>query len=266
MLLVIPGSFVEVCPQLFHSHRVSCSSVASNGLTGNEIPDEIKWLTKLDTFHLYFNEGIKATGLPRALKSMPNLKSIGLQYCDISGVIPEWIGDLTQLTSLGLGNNNLQGQVPSSIQKLNRLKLLALDGNTGLTGNINDLLGTMSNLQFLYLNDNAFGGEIDMDGLMKKWPKMLELDLSKNMLGGHIPASLMNHPNLMVVDLHQNLFDGLFPEDIFENNHLEFLDIHGNLIGGSIADRLGFVKNLKHLDVSINHLEGTIPDTLGMLV
>jgi Leucine-rich repeat (LRR) protein len=245
---------------------LSYSSIAFNGLTGNEIPDEIKWLTKLDTFHIYFNAGIKASGLPRAFKSMPNLKSIGLQYCDISGVIPEWIGDLTQLTSLGLGNNNLQGQVPSSIQKLNQLKLLALDGNAGLTGNINDLFGTMSNLQFLYLDDNAFGDEIDMDVLMKKWPQILELDLSKNMLGGSIPASLMNHPKLMVADLHENLFDGPFPEDIFENNNLEFLDVHANLISGSIADRLGFVKNLKHLDLSINRLEGTIPDTLGMLV
>jgi Leucine-rich repeat (LRR) protein len=245
---------------------LSCSSPASNGLQGNEIPDEIKWLTKLDTFHLYFNKGIKATRLPRAFESMPNLKSIGLQYCDISGLIPEWIGDLTQLTSLGLGNNNLQGQVPSSIQKLNQLKLLALDGNTGLTGNIGDLFGTMSNLKFLYLNDNAFDGEGEIDGLMTKWPEILELDLSKNLIGGRVPASLINHPKLVVADLHQNLFDGPFPDDGIENNNLQFLDLHANLISGPISDRLGFIKNLKHLDVSYNRLEGTIPDILGMLV
>jgi hypothetical protein len=174
---------------------------------------------------------------------MPNLTSVGMQYCGISGAIPEWIGDLTQLTSLGLGNNNLQGRVPSSIQQLNQLKLLALDGNAGLTGNINNLFGTMSDLQFLYLNDNAFDGEID--GLINKWPQMMELDLSENMLDGRIPASLFNHPKLMVADLHQNIFDGPFPDEIFENNHLEFLDVHANLISGSIADRLGFVKNLR---------------------
>jgi Leucine-rich repeat (LRR) protein len=152
-----------------------------------------------------------------------------------------------------LGNNQFGGQLPDSFKKLTNLRLLGLDNNNQLKGNINDLLGNMRQVEYLYLEDNFFDGELD--GLIDRWP----------ILDGKMPNALMNHPTLMVADLHRNVFGHQFPDDIFENTKLEFLALHNNIISGTIPDRVAFLSNLKHLDLSLNKLTGTIPDTVGTL-
>ena len=63
------------------------------------------------------------------------LKFIILNYNNLSGSIPDDIGDLVNVTHLRLDNNNLTGEIPPSI-------------------------GDMINMEYLYLRNNNLSGEI----------------------------------------------------------------------------------------------------------
>jgi Leucine-rich repeat (LRR) protein len=127
------------------------------------------------------------------------------------------------------------------------------------------LFSKMRHLQFLYLEKNSFTGELD-DTLIENWPKLMEIDVSGNMIGhSHFPISLLKHKTLIVADVSSNFFSGSFPDDIFENTQLQFLAIHNNNIAGTIPDRIGFLKHLSHFDASFNQITGTLPDTIGMM-
>eukprot|EP00339_Tiarina_fusa_P013177 CAMPEP_0117033354 /NCGR_PEP_ID=MMETSP0472-20121206/23839_1 /TAXON_ID=693140 ORGANISM="Tiarina fusus, Strain LIS" /NCGR_SAMPLE_ID=MMETSP0472 /ASSEMBLY_ACC=CAM_ASM_000603 /LENGTH=709 /DNA_ID=CAMNT_0004742249 /DNA_START=63 /DNA_END=2192 /DNA_ORIENTATION=+ len=238
---------------------VTALQLSQNNLQGRHIPNEINSLTHLETLHLYFNT---INGEFPVVREMKNLKSIALMQTGLVGTIPEWIGEMSQLTTLALGNNQLHGMVPSSISNLRNLKILGLDDNSGLTGNINRFKG-LSALEALYLEDNAFTGQLPSGGNI--WPKLVELDVSNNIIDESVPSSLLNHKELVVLDLHKNRLTGTFPDDIFENTNLKVLALHENAIGGTLPDRLPFLKNLEHFDLSFNALTGTIPDDVSQL-
>jgi Leucine-rich repeat (LRR) protein len=233
-------------------------NLSQNNLVGRSIPNEIKALEHLETFHLYFNS-LNAE-LPEAFRHMKKLKSIGLMQTGLEGTIPSWIGEMGQLTTLALGNNNFRGEVPQSISELTQMRILGLDDNGALSGNLN-LFKRMYNLEALYLENNAFTGELAGGN----WPNLVELDASNNMIDRTVPASIINDGNLAVLDMHKNMMSGVFPDDIFENTNLRVLAFHENALEGTIPDRLPFLKNLQHLDFSKNRLSGTIPDDVAEL-
>jgi Leucine-rich repeat (LRR) protein len=235
-------------------------NLSQNNLQGRSIPDEIKVLEHVETFHIYFNT--ISGEIPEGFRHMKKLKSIGLMQTGLTGTIPSWIGEMGQLTTLALGNNNFHGEVPQSISGLTQMRILGLDDNGALSGNIK-LFKRMYNLEALYLENNAFTGELPAD--KKTWPNLVELDASNNMIDNTVPAAIINHGKLAVLDMHKNLMSGVFPDDIFENTNLRVLALHENALEGTIPDRLPFLKNLQHLDFSRNKLTGTIPDDVSEL-
>ena len=53
--------------------------------------------------------------IPELLGQLMGLQILGLNVNQLSGTIPEWLGQLTGLQVLGLGENQLSGTIPSSI-------------------------------------------------------------------------------------------------------------------------------------------------------
>ncbi|HTT94359.1 MAG TPA: leucine-rich repeat domain-containing protein [Solirubrobacterales bacterium] len=78
---------------------------------------------------------------------------------NLSGEIPESLGDLTSLESLYLDRNQLSGPVPASLGRLESLTELSLDYNR-LTGEIPASLGDLTKLELLWLSGNRLTGPI----------------------------------------------------------------------------------------------------------
>ncbi|GAU40113.1 hypothetical protein TSUD_389630 [Trifolium subterraneum] len=82
---------------------------------------------------------------------------------NITGKIPEELGNLTNLVSLDLYLNNLSGNIPTTLGNLQKLRFLRLNNNT-LTGHIPVLLTNVSSLQVLDLSNNNLEGNVPVNG------------------------------------------------------------------------------------------------------
>lgn len=82
---------------------------------------------------------------------------------NISGRIPEELGNLTNLVSLDLYLNNLTGPIPNTLSKLGKLRFLRLNNNS-LSGTIPVSLTNVSSLQVLDLSNNNLTGDIPVNG------------------------------------------------------------------------------------------------------
>lgn len=85
------------------------------------------------------------------------LEMIQFHVNQISGTIPEDIGNLSRLQWLILSSNRISGTIPSSLAKL-KIQNLVLAGNL-LSGTIPKEVGAM-NLTNVYLSSNHLSGTI----------------------------------------------------------------------------------------------------------
>ena len=85
--------------------------------------------------------------------------SLELADNQLTGPIPEALGNLNSLQYLSLYSNDLMGSIPETLGQLNNLQSLWLSGNQ-LTGSIPETLGQLNSLQDLNLANNQLIGEI----------------------------------------------------------------------------------------------------------
>ena len=85
-----------------------------------------------------------------------HVTQLELSNNQLSGSIPESIGNLSQLSQLYLSNNQLSGNIPASIGNMSNLYYLLLSDNQ-LSGNIPESIGSLSNLEALDLSNNQLG-------------------------------------------------------------------------------------------------------------
>ncbi|MDE5120130.1 MAG: putative Ig domain-containing protein, partial [Trichodesmium sp. St19_bin1] len=87
------------------------------------------------------------------------IKDLSLYENQLTGEIPEELGNLSNLDLLNLEQNQLTGNIPEELSNLSNLRILWLSENQ-LTGEIPEQLGNLSNLQVLDLYDNQLIGKI----------------------------------------------------------------------------------------------------------
>lgn len=119
---------------------------------------------------------------------------------ELSGAIPEEIGNLTELTQLGLKSNNLSGEIPESIGKLTNLTQLVLSDNL-LNGSIPESLGNLSKLILLDVSSNNLDGSIPIN--LGELSVLNTFLVDSNNFSGSIPQTLCEIVNL---DISNNLF------------------------------------------------------------
>ena len=226
------------------------------------LPMELSHLTSLHFVDLNRN-AIQGT-IPQEYSNLERMEFFDLRYNQLTGSIPIWIGGAwAEITEFALSNNNLTGSIPESLRYLKKLRSLSLAQNH-LNSTLVNLVG-LSNLQFLYLENNRLSGQVDED-FLKDMGNLVQVDLSSNkLMGNDLPLHLFQHPLLQVLDLGDNSLMGTIPVILEENTALQFLSLSDNILTGSVPDSIAQLKALQHLDITGNDVTGEIPSSLATM-
>ncbi|GMI02068.1 hypothetical protein TrST_g8792 [Triparma strigata] len=109
---------------------------------------------------------------------------IDSKMCNLSGVIPKEIGDLTSLIKINFYGNQLSGGIPKEIGNLTNLSILWLSYNQ-LSGIIPKEMGNLRSMTDLSFSANKLEGEIPSE--LKNCKKMIELSFRDNLHTGEVP-------------------------------------------------------------------------------
>jgi Leucine-rich repeat (LRR) protein len=193
---------------------------------------------------------------PKEVCSWEELRILILSRNELIGSIPTCVADLSSLDVLVVSKNELEGQVPD-MSGLREMKWLALDNNTGLTGDVTLALNNMTKLQLLHIDDTKLGGHLDHN-FLRGSVNITEVDLSRcSGFSGRIPTHLLELPKLEVLDLHGLSLHGSFPDVTNWTSSIRYLSLAGNSLNGSI-EAIGRLTNLRHLDLAANHFTGSL--------
>ncbi|PWA46872.1 protein kinase-like domain-containing protein [Artemisia annua] len=253
-------------PSLSNCSKLGFLEMANNNFTGKLTIDFSKlrdiYVFNLATNNFHGRGEADDMRFIDSLKNCTNLEELVLYNCNLIGVLPISIGNLSnQLRILSLSDNQLYGNLPSSISSLIGLTTLRLEFNR-FKGKIPTTIGKLQKLQDLELYDNQFSGPIpDAIGNLSL---LIKLYLFSNKLEGHIPSSLGNCEKLNGLDLSFNRLSGNIPKQLLQLPSLTyFLDLSNNNLSGSIPSEIQDLKMLSGLDLSYNKFSGPITSSLG---
>lgn len=254
---------VTVGVQCHGMERVRELFLPNNNLRGPLPAKAMGHFLDLVDFNLFGNSisGI----LPESMRELRSLETVVLHDNELNGPMPDWLpNSWTNLKKLNLSHNRFIGGIPPNFgSRLGpTLETLALEKNM-FSGTVEPLQGLI-NLKNLYLGDNRFSGEL-RDEILVSWTALEILDVSDNLLGGHLPMTLLAKDGLRVADLHGNNFSGPLPNLVEVEDSIEFLALQENQLTGPIDERLLSLNKLQHLDLSSNFFTGTFPKHLSQL-
>ena len=110
----------------------------------------------------------------------------------------------TVVSGLELEESNLTGELPADLVLLSDLKYFAAPYN--VITRIPSELGALSQLERIYLNNNAIGGRIASE--LGSLSRLIHLRLNDNLFTGKIPSDLGNLLSLDSLELHHNELSG----------------------------------------------------------
>uniref|UniRef100_A0A7N0ULF8 non-specific serine/threonine protein kinase n=1 Tax=Kalanchoe fedtschenkoi TaxID=63787 RepID=A0A7N0ULF8_KALFE len=151
--------------------------------------------------------------LPESMRDASALQNFSAMNAAVNGTIPSFFGSpdgLSSLSGLQLSFNYLQGGLPDSFSG-SSIRTLWLNGqksDSKLSGSI-AVLGNMTSLVQVWLNDNSFSGPIPDVSAMSS---LEDFNVRDNQLTGPVPDSLVNSKTLKTVNLTNNMLQGKMPE------------------------------------------------------
>ncbi|XP_006840120.2 LRR receptor-like serine/threonine-protein kinase GSO1 [Amborella trichopoda] len=208
---------------------------------------------------------------------LPNLSILDLSNNSISGFIPNSIGNMKVLEALDLSRNKLMGPIPTSMGNLNNMMTLVLRGNT-LSEQIPSSLKNCTQLEVLVLGDNQLSGNLP-SWIGQSLTSLRVLSLRSNKLIGAIPKTMSSLYSLQVFDAAENCLSGTIP-DIFTNftamkvtekmadynydrNHSFYYMVSIDIVAkASMMDYTEFLSLVTCIDLSRNNFSGRIPESL----
>ncbi len=166
------------------------------------------------------------------------------------------------VTSISLTQNNLSGVLPQSLGNLASLVQIRIDKNN-LTTTSFDFLNNLNQLTKLQIHDNNFTGPFPPQIL--GMTQLVELFINTNSFSGEIPAGISNLTQLKVLTLSFNNFTGIIPDIFGSLPNLEKLQVRSNQLVDPLPSSIASLSNLLVLDLSLNDFSGTIPQFIGNL-
>ncbi|MEZ5470980.1 MAG: hypothetical protein R3E90_04310 [Marinicella sp.] len=235
------------------------------GVTSNgDFPDWVLNLTQLEKLILI--DTYIYDQLPEGLGALSQLRELNLANNEFSGEIPVTLSQLSELRVLNLygyysNNNNFTGEFPAWVTQLSQLEELAIANNGWGNSSIPSDIGSLSQLQLLYL-EGGFIGHIPQSIENLTQLKYLTIK-SDNLDPATFPISILQLPNLELLGLSVNLI-GQIPSGISQLGQLITLDLSNNALTGAIPIALNSMSNLKNVILNKNLLSGNYPSWIHL--
>uniref|UniRef100_A0A0E0JXH1 non-specific serine/threonine protein kinase n=1 Tax=Oryza punctata TaxID=4537 RepID=A0A0E0JXH1_ORYPU len=240
-------------------------NLSSNSFTG-KIPPSIGWFPRLKSLLLDSNQ-FDGSYPAQNISNLVDLEVLTLAHNPfMPAPVPVEFGRLTRLTFLWLSNMNITDEIPESLSSLIDLNLLDFSSNN-IQGKIPTWIWQHKKLQYLYLYDNRFTGEIEPNVTALN---MVEIDVSSNELTGTIPDGFGKLTNLTLLFLYFNKLNGSIPPSIGLLPKLTDIRLFNNMLSGSLPPELEFPKSLwsvvtnqlSTVMIQNNSFSGTFPKQL----
>ena len=190
------------------------------------------------------------------------------EYISYSNIVDGWINlweefySITNTDSLIIHGGGLTGEIPEEIGNLTNLTILSLVDNPLLTGSIPPHIGNLINLTQLNLYNNNLTGEIPYEignltdvELEIGMYNLTQLNLSDNQLTGEISSQMGNLTKLAHLNLSGNQLAGALPSDIGNLSNLIHLNLKNNNFTGDIPSEIGKLNYLAKLHLNDNQFE-----------
>ncbi|XP_042011090.1 receptor-like protein EIX2 [Salvia splendens] len=252
----------EVGSSLLELHHLYYLDLSWNYFGGNPIPDFIGSMKQLQQLFL---KGCNLSGIvPSQLKNLTNLQSLDLSQNNFEGPVPGFFGSMKQLQQLFLRGSKFTGIVPPQLGNLTNLRVLDLSYNSLKIKNL-DWLSSLSLLSTLDLS------QIDLSHtnwlpqiLSLRFLYELRLDLCNISTIKVEPTVNSSFTSLSLLKLSDNqLTPSSFPWLSNISTTLVGIDLSRNALGGPIPD--AFIERLvlvETLGLASNKFEGQIPKSL----
>ncbi|PIA45453.1 hypothetical protein AQUCO_01700762v1 [Aquilegia coerulea] len=198
------------------------------------------------------------------IDNMKNLKKLVFSGTNVSGEIPDGVGELGEIEQITLTRNEFRGKIPVSLGKLKKLKVLDLSFNK-FEGNVPDSIGEIPELFHLDLSSNQFNERIPKS--LVKLQRLEFLDLSYNRFANYgIPLFLGEMQGLKEVYLSGNSLGGPIPEIWKKLGGISGIGLSGLGLVGKIPSSMGvYLRNVNYISLDNNKLEGNVPEEFGLL-
>jgi len=139
-------------------------------------PYELSELTTLTIIEMDVNE--ISGSFPVNLENLRSLQSLHLSHNKLTGSLPSYLGVFPDLLTIDVSFNLLEGSLPTELATMDTLRGVAIDHNL-FTGNLNfwdewsrPMAGyQQNNLEYIFLEHNAFGGPIEAT-MIEKLPNL----------------------------------------------------------------------------------------------
>jgi Leucine-rich repeat (LRR) protein len=190
-----------------------------------------------------------------------NLRVTGifLTNNNMTGELPDEIGNLSELRDLRLDDNNLSGIIPSALGNASKLEDMQLRRNQ-LTG-IGDLSG-LTNLVQIHIGENPYEPAPLPDWIQSSASTLRTLRMEGSNLTGELPEWLSDMEVLNRVRLQQNALVGEIPLIGKPENLGNAIELWNNQFT-SLAPGWGAYSNLGQLRLQTNNLTGHLPEEIG---
>ncbi|XWS22344.1 hypothetical protein CRYUN_Cryun29cG0025800 [Craigia yunnanensis] len=201
---------------LSDNHLSSLDQFLSNrSLTSQgSLPRPICTLSLLEYFKASYNN--LSGPIPNCLGNISTLYLLDLQGNNFSGILPNF-AEAAQLWTLKVSENRLEGKLPRSLANCTLLEVLDV-GNNMIYDTFPFWLEKLLALKVLILRENRFYGQIKHLKLKNVFSALDVLDIASNEFSGELSIDFLQATQLRSLKIGGNKLEGKLPRSLGAQN------------------------------------------------